>query len=220
MAPKKKNSVVSKVGTPTKRSTNNQRLMDTNLDTPTKVKKTKVSPVKTPLKSTKVKNTKVSPVKTPLKSPKVKKTNVSPVKTPLKSPKKTSKIQQSQRTASFRFTDEQKLDILCWYDSTEVLHMDSSDYKKSKRTGMYAEKGKEYKDEEGNVCEPEKLFNFLKRCRKLFTNMTKEFAVSGRGKIEIGRMDPVSQAIYRVYNRQGRSIVRKNRGLKSKTVST
>lgn len=82
--------------------------------------------------------------------PKVKKNKVSPVQTPLKSSKQTSKLQPSQRTATLTFTDEQKLNILSWYDCNV--------YKKSKRTV--------YKDEEGNVCEPKKLFILLKPCRK------------------------------------------------------
>ena len=209
MAPKKPKKGVSKVVTPkkSKKKINNQQmtvsqelqdLMDTNLETPVKKIKSKVQSVKTPLKSPKH----------------------SKVKTPLKSPKQTSKGQPRQRAASFRFTDDQKLELLAWYDSHEILHMDSSDYKKSKRTGMYSEKGKDYQDEEGNVCEPEKLFNFLKRCRKNFTNMTKGFDLSGPGQLDTSKLDPVSKAIYTVYSKQGRSIVRKNRGLKSKTVST
>ena len=148
MAPKKPNkkSGASKESTPkkSKKRSNKQMtaseeiqdLMDTTQETPEKKKKSKVPSVKSPLKSPNV----------------------------IRSPKQTSKGQPRQRTASFRFTDDQKLELLTWYDTHEILHMDSSDYKNSKRTVMYADKGKEYTDEEGNICRPEQLFNFLKRC--------------------------------------------------------
>ncbi len=125
-----------------------------------------------------------------------------------------------ERCPAFRYTDDQKKELLIWHRDQEVLQKDSTDYKLSKGLPLLEEKGKTILGESGENginASAKQLFNFFKGARKWVTNYTAKHSGDAASK-GIANESAVNRLSYAAFHHEG--IIRKNRpGKKTPHVS-